>query len=121
MAHEDSMTNRSESSVYSKPEVLLGDLRGGLCSSGLCKQLRSVAADEIERLTRERDHFQACWNAVAGLRADRDVLEGENVELRSALDALYGARNLTDDNRISVLRRVLGVLNAPRPKVGDTR
>lgn len=80
-----------------------------------------AAGSEIDRLTRERDHFQACWNAVAGLRADRDVLEGENLELRSALDALYGARNLTDDNRISVLRRVLGVLNAPRPKVGDTQ
>jgi hypothetical protein len=37
----------------SKNEVLLGDLRGGMCSSGLCKQLRGVAADEIERLTRE--------------------------------------------------------------------
>lgn len=36
-----------------KNETLLGDLRGGLCSSGLCKQLRSVAADEIERLQRE--------------------------------------------------------------------
>jgi 16S rRNA U516 pseudouridylate synthase RsuA-like enzyme len=34
-----------------KQETLLGDLRHGLCSSGLCKQLRGVAADEIERLT----------------------------------------------------------------------
>ena len=29
---------------------------------------------EIERLTRERDHFQACWNAVSDIRADRDRL-----------------------------------------------
>ena len=29
---------------------------------------------EVERLTRERDHFQACWNAVSDIRADRDRL-----------------------------------------------
>lgn len=40
----------SEKTIYAKPEVLLGDLRGGLCSSGLCRQLRAVSADEIERL-----------------------------------------------------------------------
>lgn len=36
--------------MMDKESVLLMDLRHGLCSSGLCKQLRSVAAEEIQRL-----------------------------------------------------------------------
>lgn len=44
--------------AYTNPDTLLGDLRVGLCSSGLCKQLRAVAATEIERLTQELANIQ---------------------------------------------------------------
>jgi hypothetical protein len=49
--------------VMTKNEILLGDLRQGLCSSGLCKELRSVAADEIERLTTQRDNYATAVNS----------------------------------------------------------
>ena len=98
----------SANQVYAKPEVLLGDLRGGLCSSGLCKQLRSVAADEIERLTQEAsearciaaeltaarkfdgsEHWSrisAHWNRRCGeMQAERDRLRA----------ALSGLKDLT--------------------------
>ena len=40
-----------------------------------CAALRMTGLkDDVERLTRERDHFQACWNAVSDIRADRDRL-----------------------------------------------
>ena len=49
--------------------------------TALLKRNAKWAADEldrqraeVERLTRERDHFQACWNAVSDIRADRDRL-----------------------------------------------
>lgn len=70
------MSDAHPDTIYSKPEVLLGDLRGGVCSSGLCKQLRSVAADEIEQLTQQVADLQAARRArleeIGRLTKDRD-------------------------------------------------
>lgn len=69
------MTN--DVSIYSKPEILLGDLRGGICSSGLCRQLRAVAADEIERLGSALAYAQNCdqrqVDEIERLRSERDT------------------------------------------------
>lgn len=50
--------------LYAKQETLLGDLRGGLCSSGLCRQLRAVAADEIERRLKESESLGHQWRTL---------------------------------------------------------
>jgi len=65
-----------------KPDVLLGDLRGGMCNSGLCRQLRAVAADEIERW-----QTMANANAAAFNEIKRTVvrMDAEIERLRNAL------------------------------------
>lgn len=57
-------------------ETLLGDLREGQCSSGLCKQLRSVAADELERLQREVEKIRI------GRAHDQNVIDQLNALVR---------------------------------------
>lgn len=76
--HRHAAHRPSKTDLYSKPEVLLGDLRRGVCSSGLCRQLRAVAADEIERLMRERDEAREHTSTAAFMRleAERDRLRG---------------------------------------------
>jgi len=114
---------------YTERPVLIGDLREGLCSSGLCKQLRAVAADEIERLTEDRDFWKAeaaRWQQTAhkaeeewaALSQDDGKVERalerseeDNRRLRAALDRLYGARNLRDDMRQEALAMTHAALN----------
>ena len=96
--------------IYSKPEVLLGDLRGGLCSSGLCKQLRSVAADEIERLdsdaANERTERES-WQAIAKTRADEGKQlrrERDQWEERHNRERAAHAKNLTEQQKCEAER-----------------
>lgn len=71
-----------EAKQMTNESVLLQDLRQGLCSSGLCKQLRSVAADEIELLRDQRDtNLAKEVETVQRLEPEIERLRRENAEL----------------------------------------
>lgn len=78
----------SKTSPYAKPEVLLGDLRDGICSSGLCRQLRAVAADEIERHQGLRLEGNAY---IADLQLQRDRLRARLLNRINLCACHYGS------------------------------
>ena len=97
------MTELNE--LYSgKPEVLLGDLRAGICSSGLCRQLRAVAADEIERLTRERDEARNASVPGSAAAFDRLTKDRDLWKERHDRECAAHAKNLGEQQKVEAER-----------------
>lgn len=92
--------------VYSKPEVLLGDLRGGLCSSGLCKQLRTVAAQEIEELMRENEELSSAGAGISEAHT-RACMERDLWKERHDRERAAHAKNLTEQQNVEAERNRL--------------
>lgn len=81
----DSGNRSSNELAYANPDTLLGDLRGGLCSSGLCRQLRAVAADEIERLLISERMLDAAQKAALQAQEHGKAMGNKAIDLQDVI------------------------------------